>query len=158
MTKVLACAFGVLFLVFWTPAMAAVAQVNLYSSIDVPILNEPGYAHVTPETFYVAGWALTCETGQRPDNVVVWMDRLTIIPPGGDSKWEPDYLTVSPATRPDVAEVFAGICPLVTPLTTGYGITPSSQPPVGIWQLHVAWFNNGGSEVTEQTRLVEITY
>jgi hypothetical protein len=136
---------------------AVVAQGGyMVGAIDLPAVNGAGYAEVGYGSFYVAGWALDCDTGARPTNVFVEMKLLSTPPPDGVQHWVPDEVTVAgPIYRPDVAAAFVSSCPLVTDLSTGYALYVSPQPPQGLWLLQITWSNSSQTS-TVQERIVEI--
>ena len=127
----------------------------ILACVDIPGVETDGVAHVSYGTFYLAGWAMDCATGARPDAAFVGLERLDT-PPGESAHWMPASITaVGPIYRPDVAAAFGGVCQRVTDLSTGYAIYVDPQPPRGRWRMFVVWANYDGTQ-SAQTRLVEI--
>jgi hypothetical protein len=127
----------------------------ILASADLPGVEADGVAHVNYGSFYLAGWAMDCATGARPDAVFVGLRRLTVAA-GESAQWAPaSIIPVGPIYRPDVAAAFGGACTGVTALSTGYALYLNPQPPPGLWRVFVVWANYDGSQ-TAQTLVVNI--
>lgn len=127
----------------------------ILASVDIPGVETDGVAHVTYGYFYLAGWAMDCATGARPDAAFVGLERVDV-PSGESAHWMPASITaVGPIFRPDVKAAFGGVCQGVTDLSTGYALYLDPQPPRGRWRLFVVWANYDGTQ-SAQTRLIEI--
>lgn len=129
---------------------------QVHAHFDIPADNGFGFAEVDQTSFYIAGWALDCQTGTIPQALFVGMSRLSVTPPGGSSTWVPNTITVVPNTyRPDVAAAFSGLCPSVTNYSTGYAIYVDPPPPTGYWRIFVVWANTNGAQ-SAQTMILDI--
>ena len=127
----------------------------ILASVDIPGVETDGVAHVSYGYFYLAGWAMDCATGARPNSAFVGLERLNALP-GESAHWMPDSLTaVGPIYRPDVALAFGGVCQNVTDLSTGYALYVNPQPTPGRYRLFVVWANYDGTQ-TAQSRIVQI--
>jgi hypothetical protein len=128
----------------------------LAAHVDIPAPSVGNVAMVPYGSLYLAGWSFDCNTGTHPPALFVGMRRQSLPPPGGSMTWLPaTTYVVGPIYRPDVTAAFGGACPSITDTSTGYAIYFSDQPPVGVWELTVAWANYSGLQTT-QTMLVQI--
>lgn len=128
----------------------------LAAHVDIPAPTVGNVAVVSQGSLYLAGWAFDCNTGTHPPAVTVGMRRQSLPPPGGSMTWFPSNIyVVGPVSRPDVTAAFGGACPAITDTSTGYAIYFGDQPPVGVWELTVAWANFSGLQTT-QTMFVQI--
>lgn len=118
---------------------------TLYANVDWPYqgIVEPA------NQLYVGGWALNCNTGQIPTFTISYLYNYDT-----GQNWLPANIQLySQLYRPDVYNVFASTCPLMTPYV-GYQMYFSPTPPDGRYRMWVSWAELDGSHVDQP---IEVT-